>query len=157
MTVSSYLHAALDPKKFPKTIRRMTKFLKARQHEFDAIAVRGVSGVLVGGPLSLRLRKPLIVVRKKEDNSHSCYRIEGDKTATRYVIIDDLIASGRTVKHIIDGMKDFNGGRLVGILLYNDCMSDRGDTPDEIRSHCGNDYWLANIVGDEDISYNIME
>jgi hypoxanthine phosphoribosyltransferase len=39
----------------------------------------------------------------------------------RYIIVDDLVATGKTVEHILRRMaKDRPGSRCVGIFLYRD-------------------------------------
>lgn len=82
--------------------------LALAKYSFDAIAVRGVSGLLIGPALALELDKTLIVVRKPGDHkpifdggSHSGYTIEGDISASRYVIVDDCVSSGTTAKEIL--------------------------------------------------------
>jgi len=88
------------------------KVIKASGVAFDAIACRGVSGMLVAVPLSIMMGKPLIIVRKeksdnwKERTTHSKYDIEFGimGTAVTYIIVDDLIDTGDTIRAIIDGI-----------------------------------------------------
>jgi adenine/guanine phosphoribosyltransferase-like PRPP-binding protein len=100
-----------------KTIRRFSKHT-----HFDAIAFTGTSGAAIAYPLSLRLNKPLICVRKKKEKSHYFGRIEGCVDAKSYIIVDDCVASGRTVKDIvstISGCKRLKKAKPVGIYLYD--------------------------------------
>ena len=92
----------------------------------NSLAVTGVSGFVMGGLLSYRTRLPLVVVRKEVDN-HSGYSIEFTRMLRdlRYAIVDDLIASGDTVKKIISkiaahGENDDNHANheLLKIYLY---------------------------------------
>ena len=54
---------------------------KAAGSPIDAIAVRGNSGTLVGGALSMATGIPVITIRKPGDNTHSSYRIECDNSS----------------------------------------------------------------------------
>lgn len=52
-------------------VRRTCKDLRAWGVEkFTSVVTRGMSGVAVGSPVALRLHKPLVVVRKPDDQSH---------------------------------------------------------------------------------------
>ncbi len=93
----SHLTPMLDPKRARYTVKQVIKMIKARGLKFDAIACRGVSGLLIAPIVAMRLNKTLIVVRKGE-KTHSCYVVEGDHAAKRYLILDDFIASGATVR-----------------------------------------------------------
>jgi hypothetical protein len=118
--------------------------------KFDAIAVRGISGMIIGAPLAANLGKPLIVVRKPSEKSHG----EPVEVPTllpgkfRYIIIDDMIASGETVRSIVVSIKLFflqmvhtnctdhyYSGTCVAIILYNDGI-------------CHNSYSLSNNLVD---------
>jgi orotate phosphoribosyltransferase len=151
---SGYLHSVLDPKLLPKTARVATKFLKTKKDSFDAIAIRGVSGVMLGAILSVRLNKPLLVVRKAEQ-SHSNYDVEGEKDFGRYIIVDDTICSGHTVNTIVDNIKDFNEkGRLEGILLYNDCGQSDWHNFKRIRDKVGYDFWSYSYLNGKESNAN---
>jgi orotate phosphoribosyltransferase len=68
-------------------------------------------------PVALKLNKPFAVVRNK--NSHSDLRVEGDDRARDYVIIDDLIQSGKTGRKVIKEMRLWNDSEPIGIVLYH--------------------------------------
>jgi hypothetical protein len=116
---SSYLESVLIPSQRKKTISRIVSHLKPRLAEFDAIAVCGVSGLLVGPSISDKLGKPLIVVRKMDDSStHSALKVEGSLLG-RYLILDDLICSGNTVRHMVDAIRVHNEFAVcVGIYTF---------------------------------------
>lgn len=84
--------------------------------EFDAFAFRGNSGALVSVPLALKMNKTMLLVRKEKD-CHSNRFVEGDLGARRYVIVDDTIATGRTVAAIV---REINAvapsAKCVGVL-----------------------------------------
>lgn len=100
-------------------------FIKQQNLEFDTIACRGVSGILPAGIVGFLLNKPISVIRKPGENNHSGLDVEGKHYAS-YVIIDDLIASGDTIRDTISRMKkrasDYGEAIPVckGIFLYND-------------------------------------
>jgi adenine/guanine phosphoribosyltransferase-like PRPP-binding protein len=108
----------LTPKRAKYTVRQVIKMIKARGLEFDAIACRGVSGLLIAPVVAMRLNKTLIVVRKGE-KTHSGYKVEGDHGAKRYLILDDFIDGGDTVRITIKDIYATNpAARCVGFIAY---------------------------------------
>jgi adenine/guanine phosphoribosyltransferase-like PRPP-binding protein len=91
------------------------KIIRSHNLKFDAIAFTGNSGALVAAPLAIALDKKLILIRKRKDMSHGEF-IEGN-TNSRYIILDDFIASGCTMSAIIRALR-YATGRCVGIVLY---------------------------------------
>lgn len=89
---------------------------------FDSIACCGVSGLMVVPQISELLNKHIVVVRKGE-RCYSEFRTEG-VAPFRYIILDDLICSGETVKHIKRTLKDeYSRSTCVGVYCYlpNEC------------------------------------
>jgi len=122
--ISSYLHRVFDPAKLAKTVEQAANSLWAWEKEFpfDAIAFTGVSGAALAFPLSVRIGKPLICVRKNEIPAHSTQDIEGDSSINSYIIVDDCVDTGATVKTIIRDIKkswDFSHAELKGVYLYD--------------------------------------
>lgn len=115
---SDYLQSALDPKEMVKSVGRITGFLSRRRDVFDGIAVRGVSGMVIGSAVAYKMRLPLLIVRKKDGN-HSTMKVEGDESIKRYVIIDDFIGTGATVEEIVKKIEEFNGAKPIGTTLYS--------------------------------------
>jgi hypoxanthine phosphoribosyltransferase len=105
-----------------KIIPQAAKLLKGMK--FDAIAFRGMSGCLFAAPLSLRLRKPLLMVRKPcacPSSTHTKMKVEGDINAQTYIIVDDFIGTGRTVREIISTLQqwaefDDRSLKCIGVL-----------------------------------------
>jgi adenine/guanine phosphoribosyltransferase-like PRPP-binding protein len=109
----------LTPERAKYTVRQVVKMIRARGLEFDAIACRGVSGLLIAPIVAMRLNKALIVVRKSTSDSHSCYLVEGDHGAKRYLILDDFIDSGDTVRATIERIYEANSeARCAGFIAY---------------------------------------
>lgn len=136
---SAYFAAILNPVKLKKVVKQLSDNIKEFQKTttIDAIAIRGMSGALIGGIVSHKLGIPLMCVRKGK--SHSDFKVEtylhGYKPEINYIIIDDLICSGGTIINIIKEVKkefkDINEQNvneditkmkpvLKGIFLYND-------------------------------------
>lgn len=116
---ASYLHDIVARTPVDKTIQRCVKLLEPTQDKWDTIAVRGVSGLLIGPVLAHLMRKELIVIRKPEDDTASRSKIEGHVTACSYVIVDDLICSGSTCVQIMRAVRSFAvKANLYGILVY---------------------------------------
>lgn len=106
-------------KQFLKLVPLAVKKLRAikKKYPFDAIAFRGSSGAALAFPLSYFLKLPLIHVRKGE--SHYSGTIEGTISSKRYIIVDDFIDRGTTVKKIISEIKKNIGAKPVAICLYS--------------------------------------
>jgi adenine/guanine phosphoribosyltransferase-like PRPP-binding protein len=74
-----------------------------QQYDFDAIAVRGVSGLTRGSIIAHLMCKGIIVARKKEAR-HSCLDVEGMviRPGGHWIIVDDFIMTGATVAAILE-------------------------------------------------------
>ena len=91
--------------------------LRKIEESFDSIACCGVSGLMVVPQIAEILNKNIIVVRKDEKR-YSKFFIEG-VTPSRYVIVDDLICSGNTIKHIMDSIHDDTPrAKCIGAYFY---------------------------------------
>lgn len=121
VSATGYLEQLIDPNSRKDTIDKAVEYLRniEKDYPFDAIAFTGMSGALIGVPVADILGKGLIAVRRKDDKSnHSGRAVEGVK-ASRYVIIDDLIATGATLFHVRDSIKWWHPeASLVGVYLY---------------------------------------
>lgn len=145
MKHSPYLSAVLtDKTSHSNCIQATLRNLHPRDDEFDAIACTGVSGSLIGPTIAYLMGKRLAVVRKDtdmlENNSHACVRVEHNlHDGDRVVLIDDLIASGRTLIGIADALEaldtkqEYDGYTatrfkisVVGYYLYRDHRYESG-------------------------------
>lgn len=123
---TDYLSCIFDPTKFRSTVNRaiglLTEF--GKHTPFDTIAFTGVSGAAIAFPLSFALEMPLLCIRKKGENNHSPYQVEGNYSTSRYVIVDDFISTGSTVHRIEEDIKAElpNSPELVGIYLYKNVL-----------------------------------
>ena len=98
----------------------------------NSIAVTGLSGLVIGGLVSVKTNLPLILVRKDGEDKHSSYEVEftDDLKELNYCIVDDLVSSGDTLKRIINkininGKDHLTPNKLKKIYLYkqfDDCI-----------------------------------
>lgn len=98
----------------------------------EFVAVRGLSGAVIGSLVADRLGLPLVVVRKNcelSPNSHTSNRLAGarDELDGRgYVIVDDFVASGSTVDSIVAGIRcKLRRAEPLGVVCYK--------SPDDAR------------------------
>jgi adenine/guanine phosphoribosyltransferase-like PRPP-binding protein len=88
-----------------KLINTTISSLKEFDLEYDSIACCGTSGVMIVPFIAEKLNKNIILVRK-EDKRYSTYSVEG-VISRRYIIIDDLICTGATIRHIISTISNY--------------------------------------------------
>lgn len=117
---SEYLRGAFQKTNFKRVIDIFSQALENNIFgDFDAIAVRGTSGLLFGPTLSYLNDKRLAIVRKKE-SSHSTCDIEGHIKFNRYIIVDDFVSSGDTIEIIRKNIIEVNPeAELVGVFLWS--------------------------------------
>lgn len=101
--------------------------LKEAEVRRPNIIMRGVSGMIVGAVVAAKLKVPMAVVRKDEENSHSYEAIEGinevdDKRPL--VIVDDFSSSGDTIVAILHRLSEAGfpnpGQKIYGVLYDQD-------------------------------------
>jgi adenine/guanine phosphoribosyltransferase-like PRPP-binding protein len=120
-----YLTNAIQVGKLRERLKRVAELLA--DVEFDAVAFRGMSGCLFAAPLALLMDKTLIGVRKEDElpNCHSVHIVEGDRGAHRYIIIDDCVSSGRTVREMRMAIRKFAPHAVfVGVAVYDSVRFD---------------------------------
>lgn len=127
MIQSIYLEEILDVKKLKKLIRRAKEELKPFADRYEAVAFMGNSGAMFGPILAAATGKEMILVRKNKENSHSTLNVEGYMNETehlRYIITDDLVSSGETLRTIRDRIEEtckvlrYYKPECVGVVLY---------------------------------------
>ncbi|SKA18081.1 hypothetical protein SAMN02745126_04021 [Enhydrobacter aerosaccus] len=81
------------------TAEHIASWIAANKESITHIVCSGVSGQAVAWPVSYKLGLPVCVVRKEGEQSHAgC--ISGYGELQDYVILDDLIATGNTIRYI---------------------------------------------------------
>jgi adenine/guanine phosphoribosyltransferase-like PRPP-binding protein len=114
----SYL--TLNPRKLKNRIQKCVNILTPLKNNFDSIAFMGISGALVAPAVASELGKHLIAVRK-EITRHSTHNVEvGFKKPKNYIIIDDFVDSGSTIKSIVQNIQRRHPqAKLFEYLMYN--------------------------------------
>lgn len=104
---------------FKDAVRDTVAALTPHKDKFDSIVVRGISGLIVGAPVALRLNKPLVVVRK-EDGAHSSRPVETmGRMGRRLLFLDDFVSTGETRTAVLDAIGEEDAyADLVGEYLY---------------------------------------
>jgi len=126
---TDYLESIFDPNAFPQTVERSIKLAHRimRRHPFDSIAFCGTSGKAMGFILAHQLRLPMVHIRKENENSHYLQwhslmpnrLFEGNMNVRRYLLVDDFVASGKTVWHVYQTIHAAAPeAECVALLLY---------------------------------------
>jgi len=86
---------------------------------FDTIVGTGLSGTVYVSRVAPTVGSKFAIVRKPDDQStHSCYRIEGS-VGLEYIIADDFVYSGRTVRRVIERMREeYPWSKFMGVWTY---------------------------------------
>lgn len=115
----SHMEPLLNPVVRKYTIDKCILDLKEHADRFDSIVISGYSMALIAPCVADALHKDIILVRKDNEDCHSSYYVEGI-LCQRYIIIDDLVCSGETLRRIQKKIGDhfYSGAKLVGIYLY---------------------------------------
>jgi hypothetical protein len=108
----------LNHKNRNKIIIKAVCDLRKIKDSFDSIVCCGISGLMVAPQIAELLDKHIIVVRKRDEKCYSDFPMEG-VAPYRYIILDDLVCSGSTIKHIQHTIyEDCPKAICAGIYLY---------------------------------------
>jgi adenine/guanine phosphoribosyltransferase-like PRPP-binding protein len=119
---SDYLHAVFRPENFDGTVKRAITHATrlVENYKVEAIAFSGVSGASLGYILGYTLGVPLMCIRKPRERAHYYGTLEGCTSARRYMIVDDFIATGDTVRNIMETItKECNDSVCVVMMMFN--------------------------------------
>jgi len=105
-------------------VRKTCANLREQLDMFDSIIVQGISGQCVGFIVALRLKKPILVLRKAYEDCHDVESSDSPPTlinkhamGRRVLFLDDFVSNGRTYGRCAEAVKA-HGGLLVGIYEY---------------------------------------
>src|SRR5882762_2319865 len=97
-------HSQLAPnnlKKAADMVGAMITKYKADGGDFTHLVMTGTSGQSVGFPVAYNLGLQTLVVRKKEDEGHGGVFVGTKGELGDYVILDDFIGSGATIRYVV--------------------------------------------------------
>lgn len=114
---ASHTCRILNHKYRKKIIIETYAHLKRINLPYDALVCCGASGLMVVPQIAELLNKNVIFVRKNEDR-YSDFVVEGCSTRY-YIIVDDLICSGNTARHMIKSIyAETPISQCLGIYSY---------------------------------------
>lgn len=135
---TQYFDSAFNKRE--KVIKQAVKLLSPRLDEFDVIACRGYSGMIVAPTIAYLLKTEIFIVRKSGEATHSAKSCMGS-LGYRYLVIDDFIQTGETIRQITQELDiehkrfDMKPGEIIGIYLYEKLEMNSG------KSWHGIPYW----------------
>ncbi len=102
-------------------VRITVRNLKTMLEAFDSIVVTGMSGVVVGIPVGLRLKKPVVIVRKPSEYCHAARGsiINRHALGKRVLFLGDFVSGGET-RSYVESMVRSLGAKVIAEYLYRD-------------------------------------
>jgi hypothetical protein len=94
-----------DPAHLAKAVEQVEAALVGQRDRFDVVVATGLSGVIPAAIWCHHYDCRLVVVRKRNDDSHGVI-IEGDfHHDDRWILLDDFVSSGRTIDRVISELR----------------------------------------------------
>lgn len=124
IAVPSYYDRAFNPAESQQIVAWAVDAIKA--HNIQAIAGRGLSGLVIAGAIGHAAQIPVFAVRQDGEHAHTDRMVSGmapDGPVERWAFIDDLIETGRTLMRTRTAIH--NAGLTTSsipslVLLYGD-------------------------------------
>jgi len=91
--------------------------LAPERDNFTSVVVSGVSGMVVGAVVAVRIGRPLVVIRKSEETGREKAHWNITNAGDRPLFLDGSISTGETLRRVEFALK-LHGKRLAGIYLY---------------------------------------
>ena len=108
-----------------QVVMQTVEALQPYLDKFDSIAASGTSGLVVAAPVSVLTGIPLVIVRRKNDGSHSGRTLENPADmGKRVLFLDDFVSMGRTRAWVTHNVRAHKAD-VVGQYMYY--SSDRGE------------------------------
>lgn len=131
-TGPSYHRSAYDPATAQKIVAWAGPLLK--EHQIDAIAASGSSGLVIAGAVGVSAGIPVLAVRNWRTETEKRYGglvtgVVPNGPAQRWAFIDDLIESGRTLDHVrnVVHANDLTTTNVPSLILLYDRYYGSGD------------------------------
>lgn len=138
----SYFDVALEPKKLRSIAKDAKKVFDAIGIKVENVVGRGTSGIIALPIFAEVFGAAINIVRKHDTSSHSPNIIESIhyKPLQNWVIIDDFVSSGNTVKKIAEAVDSFHkdnralegcdSNEPVGMIFYDgNCFCYESEIP----------------------------
>lgn len=110
LNTGGYSRVQYNPEELRGTAKQVAKVLPKLMQELGAntVAVTGKSGLALAFATLMLIDFPLMVVRKRGEMTHGS-PIEGPEghVVGNYIILDDFISSGTTVRTMIDQINEY--------------------------------------------------
>ena len=123
----------LSPSLFRATLEQLAKLVSSMKPDY--ICALDSRGFLIGAPLSLMLQVPLVMIRKKGKLPGICHQTTYDKeyesgdvfeiqeravkSRSRIVIVDDVLATGGSMRAAFSLLERFQPDMLTGVCLMD--------------------------------------
>lgn len=129
---ASYFRAAFNQRTLVQSAEKALQGI-----QYDTLVGTGLSGAVAVPLLAYTLRKNFVLVRKPDDNTNHSYRSVEGTLGNRWVFVDDFISTGKTLKRVMETVKEFARDysrdrnllearfttEFVGALVYDRSMS----------------------------------
>ena len=143
----------IKPELLEEVVTEMEKHV-AKMQPIDKIVTMEAMGIPLAAVLSVRMRIPFTIIRKREYGlpgevsvqqvtgySKSTLFINGINKGDRIVIVDDVLSTGGTLKAVLRSLKEIGAVVKAVIIAIN-----KGDALEEIQKNFGiSIISLANI------------
>lgn len=136
---SDYLNQAFSVSRREEAVERVVTLLRKPKFEkVDCLALRGLSGLIIGSIAAHRTGKKLAVIRKPNDDSHGDWNlVEASHLVTNWLFVDDFLSSGKTLFWTKTAMEAaFPKAKCAGAFVYNG--SGRFYSPKQIKVELDN-------------------
>lgn len=119
---ANWLKPLIDPATRKRLVAYAALRIRDKALPMQAIAFTGLSGSIIAGPLATELECYLYAVRKDGESRHSSNLVEGPATINSkdYLIVDDFVNSGNTIRRIAKAVFEHSNARCVGIYCWRD-------------------------------------
>ena len=117
---------------FQKLYNETVGVLEPIKDEFDSIVASGMSGLLMAAPVSLKLGKQLIVIRREGDK-HAGAHLGIENSGSRVLFLDDHVSRGRTFNECRQAIINYHEQYTPGAFKYGQMSS--GDKAWYIREY----------------------
>ena len=123
---TQYLYPIYSLPSFIVTVDRTVSIISEfkEKNDFDAIVFSGYSGSALAFCLSYLLRVPIVCVRKENESSHCSLICEGI-CPKKYIIVDDFIDQGKTIKRIKKEINNEYLARFTNVLSKTELKNNK--------------------------------